>query len=35
MIGKPATAGCVRMVNEDVEELFDIIPIGTKVTIKD
>lgn len=27
--------GCVRMHNRDVEELFDWIPIGTKVTIRD
>lgn len=32
-IGKPASLGCVRMRNEDVEELFDLIPIGTPVTI--
>ena len=32
-IGKQVTAGCVRMRNEDVEELYDIIPIGTKVVI--
>ncbi len=27
------TAGCVRMVNSDVEELFAIVPVGTRVTI--
>ena len=32
-IGEHATAGCVRMLNPDVEELFDLLPIGTKVTI--
>ena len=32
-IGKPASLGCVRMHNEDVEELFDLIPAGTPVTI--
>jgi len=32
-IGKQASAGCVRLVNPDVEELFTIIPIGTPVTI--
>jgi len=32
-IGKQASAGCVRMVNSDVEELFTIIPAGTPVTI--
>lgn len=35
MIGENATAGCVRMVNGDVEELFDLLPIGTKVTIQE
>lgn len=34
-IGQPVTAGCVRMTNRDVEELFDIVPIGTEVTIVD
>ena len=34
-IGKQVTAGCVRMVNEDVEELFVVIPRGTKVQIID
>ncbi len=32
-IGEHATAGCVRMLNPDVEELFDLLPIGTKITI--
>lgn len=34
-IGEHATAGCVRMLNSDVEELFDILPVGTKVTIQE
>ncbi|MBI2103961.1 MAG: L,D-transpeptidase family protein [Candidatus Omnitrophica bacterium] len=34
-IGQRVTAGCVRMTNSDVEELFDIIPVGTDVTIVD
>ena len=34
-IGHQVTAGCVRMTNKDVEELFDIIPVGTEVTIVD
>ena len=34
-IGKQVTAGCVRMNNEDVEELFAIVPVGTEVTIVD
>lgn len=28
------TWGCVAMKNEDVKELFDTLPLGTKVTIK-
>ncbi|MBI3321107.1 MAG: L,D-transpeptidase [Candidatus Omnitrophica bacterium] len=34
-IGKQVTAGCVRMRNHDVEELFDIVPVGTDVTVVD
>lgn len=33
-IGRPASLGCVRLRNEDVEELFDLIPAGTSVTIR-
>ncbi len=32
-IGKRATQGCVRMFNEDVEELFDLVTPGTPVII--
>lgn len=32
-IGKDESLGCVRMEREDIEELFDLIPLGTKVTI--
>jgi len=32
-IGKQASAGCVRMLNAEVEELFLIVPAGTPVTI--
>lgn len=34
-IGKPVTAGCVRMHNVDVEELFAIVPVGSDVTVVD
>jgi lipoprotein-anchoring transpeptidase ErfK/SrfK len=34
-IGKQVTAGCVRMVNQDVEELYTIVPTGTEVVIAD
>ncbi|WIM37621.1 L,D-transpeptidase [Paenibacillus sp. PK4536] len=32
-VGKDESLGCVRMDQADVEELFDMIPLGTKVTI--
>jgi len=32
-IGYQSSDGCVRMFNEDVEELFNLIPRNTKVTI--
>jgi lipoprotein-anchoring transpeptidase ErfK/SrfK len=34
-LGKQATAGCVRMLNAEVEQLFSIVPKGTEVTIVD
>jgi len=34
-LGKQVTLGCVRMRNEEVEELYDIVPVGTEVTIVD
>ena len=34
-IGHQATSGCVRMRNDEVEELFEIVPSGTEVTIVD
>lgn len=30
-IGKAVTLGCIRMHDKDVMELFDIVPVGTKV----
>lgn len=32
-VGKQASAGCVRLVNSDVEELFMLVPVGTRVVI--
>lgn len=32
-IGKQSSAGCIRMYNADVEEVFMIVPIGTAVEI--
>jgi LysM repeat protein len=34
-IGTQATAGCVRMHNNEVEELYDLLPVNTEVTIAD
>ena len=34
-IGNQITKGCVRMLNKDVEELYSIVPSGTKVVIVD
>jgi lipoprotein-anchoring transpeptidase ErfK/SrfK len=34
-LGKQATAGCVRMLNAEVEQLYSIVPKGTEVTIVD
>lgn len=32
-VGVPRSHGCICMRNEDVVELFDIVPVGTEVTI--
>ncbi len=32
-VGKQASAGCLRMRNEEVEELFKIVPVGTMINI--
>ncbi|ULL19694.1 L,D-transpeptidase [Paenibacillus sp. H1-7] len=32
-IEKDKSLGCIRMLKEDVEELFDMVPMGTSVTI--
>ncbi len=34
-IGKQVTAGCVRMTNADIEELYSIVPEGTEIVIVD
>ena len=34
-LGKQVTQGCVRLNNQDVEELYSIVPIGTEITIVD
>ncbi|MGL4854601.1 MAG: L,D-transpeptidase, partial [Lentisphaeria bacterium] len=35
LIGREASNGCIRMENNDVSELYDIVPYGTEVTIVD
>ena len=32
-VGQPVTKGCVRLLNSDVEELYNLLPEGTVVTI--
>jgi lipoprotein-anchoring transpeptidase ErfK/SrfK len=34
-LGEQVSHGCVRMKNEEIEELFKLVPTGTPVTIKD
>ncbi len=33
LIGRPASLGCIRMINKDVIRLFDLVEVGTKVLI--
>ncbi len=32
-IGKPASSGCIRMLNEDVTELYRFVKVGATVTV--
>lgn len=32
-IGKAASSGCIRLINADIIELFDRIPLGTRVIV--
>lgn len=34
-IGKSESSGCIRLKNEDVEELFELVPVGTPVIIEE
>lgn len=34
-IGKAESSGCIRLRNEDAEELFDMVPVGTPVVIEE
>lgn len=33
-IGQAVSSGCIRMLNDDVVDLYDRIPIGTKVVVR-
>jgi lipoprotein-anchoring transpeptidase ErfK/SrfK len=33
-IGTAASSGCIRMLNQEVVELFNNTPVGTKVIVK-
>ena len=32
-IGQPVSKGCIRMYNQDVIDLFNRVPVGTRVTV--
>ena len=34
-VGKTESHGCVRMANRDMVELFDRVPVGTPVLIRE
>ena len=34
-MGKPGSIGCVRMRNQDIVELFDLVPVRTPVEIRE
>jgi len=34
-MGKPASHGCIRMTNQDVITLFDLLSVGTEINIKE
>lgn len=34
-LGRPESKGCIRMRNRDIVELFDRIPVGTRVLIQE
>jgi lipoprotein-anchoring transpeptidase ErfK/SrfK len=35
VIGKQSTAGCLRLTNQDIAELYSMLPLGTPVTIRE
>lgn len=34
-VGQQSSAGCIRLLNDDIEELYTLAPVGTPVTIRD
>jgi lipoprotein-anchoring transpeptidase ErfK/SrfK len=34
-MGIPSSHGCIKMKNDDVIRLFDLVPVGTRVLIKE
>ena len=32
-IGKAVSSGCIRLLNEDIAELYELVKIGTKVRV--
>lgn len=34
-LGRQSSAGCIRLLNEEVEELYNLLPKGTVVTVED
>ncbi|EHP93072.1 ErfK/YbiS/YcfS/YnhG family protein [Methylorubrum extorquens DSM 13060] len=33
-IGQAVSSGCIRMLNEDVMDLYERVPVGTKVVVR-
>jgi lipoprotein-anchoring transpeptidase ErfK/SrfK len=33
-VGRYVSHGCIRMINEQIEELYELVPVGTKVIIR-
>jgi len=34
LLGTPGSRGCIRMHNNDIIELFNLVPVGTRILIK-
>jgi lipoprotein-anchoring transpeptidase ErfK/SrfK len=32
-IGQSFSSGCIRLINEHIEELYNVVPIGTQVFV--